>query len=41
MMLLATASYAYMVYDKKIAKWEGWVLLSLYVFFIAKSFDFF
>lgn len=41
MMLLATALYAYMIYDKKIATWEGWVLLSLYVFFIGKSFNFF
>jgi cation:H+ antiporter len=41
MMLLATALYAYMIYDKKIATWEGWALLSLYVFFIGKSFNFF
>ena len=41
MMLLATALYTYMIHDKKIAKWEGYVLLSLYVFFIGKSFNFF
>lgn len=41
MMLLATALYTYMIYDKKIATWEGWVLVALYVFFIGKSFNFF
>jgi cation:H+ antiporter len=41
MMLVATAIYTYMIYDKRIANWEGWVLLSLYVFFIGKSFNFF
>jgi cation:H+ antiporter len=41
MMLLATALYTYMIFDKRIANWEGWVLLSLYVFFIGRSFNFF
>ena len=41
MMLLATALYTYMIFDKRIANWEGWVLLSLYVFFIGKSFSLF
>jgi cation:H+ antiporter len=41
MMLLATALYTYMIFDKRIANWEGWVLLALYVFFIGRSFGFF
>jgi len=41
MMLLATGLYTYMIYDKRIATWEGWVLVALYVFFIGKSFNFF
>jgi cation:H+ antiporter len=41
MMLLATALYTYMIYDKKIATWEGWVLVALYAFFIGKSFNLF
>jgi len=27
--------------DKKIANWEGWLLLLFYVFFIGKLFNFF
>lgn len=41
MMLIATILFVFMMQDKEIANWEGWLLLLLYVFFIGKSFNFF
>ncbi len=41
MMLIATILFVFMMQDKKIANWEGWLLLLFYVFFIGKLFNFF
>ncbi len=41
MMLIATFLFVFMTLDKEIAKWEGWLLLIFYTFFIGKLFKFF
>ena len=38
MMLAATLLYYFITQDKEITKWEGWLLLIFYVFFIGKTF---
>ncbi len=38
MMLIATIMYFFITQDKEITKWEGWLLLIFYVFFIGKLF---
>ena len=40
-MLIATLLFVFITQDKKIASWEGWMLLIFYVFFIGKLFNFF
>lgn len=39
MMLVATLLYFFMTQDKEITKWEGWMLIIFYVFFIGKVFN--
>ena len=41
MMLIATVLFILMMQDRKIANWEGWLLLLFYVFFIVKLFGIF
>ncbi len=36
MMLIATLLYLFITWDKQITKWEGWLLIIFYVFFIWK-----
>ena len=38
MMLVATVLYAFMTLGREVTKWEGWVLILFYVFFIGKLF---
>lgn len=38
-MLVATLLYFFITQDKKITKWEGWMLLIFYIFFIIKIFN--
>lgn len=39
LMVIATVLYYFITEDNKITKWEGWLLLIFYVFFIAKLFN--
>ncbi|MEA3248095.1 MAG: calcium/sodium antiporter [Nanoarchaeota archaeon] len=39
MMLIATLLYFFITQDKEITKWEGWLLIIFYVFFIGKLFN--
>ena len=41
MMLIATLLYFFITQDREITKWEGWLLILFYVFFIGKLFNFF
>jgi cation:H+ antiporter len=41
MMLIATLLYFFITQDKEITKWEGWLLIIFYVFFIGKLFNLF
>lgn len=41
MMLIATFLYFFITQDKQITKWEGWLLIIFYVFFIGKLFSLF
>jgi len=41
MMLVATLLYFFITQDKEITKWEGWMLIIFYVFFIGKVFNLF
>lgn len=41
MMLIATLLYFFITHDKEITKWEGWLLVIFYVFFIGKLFSLF
>ncbi|MHA1874834.1 MAG: calcium/sodium antiporter [Promethearchaeota archaeon] len=41
MMLIATLLYFFITQDKGITKWEGWLLVIFYVFFIGKLFNLF
>jgi cation:H+ antiporter len=41
MMLIATVLFILMMQDRKIANWEGWLLLLFYVFFIVRLFGIF
>jgi len=38
MMLIASVLYLFITQDKRMTKWEGWVLVIFYVFFIGKLF---
>jgi len=38
-MLIATLLFVFITQDKKIAGWEGWMLLIFYIFFIGKVFN--
>ena len=38
-MIMATLMYFFITLDKKTTKWEGWLLLIFYIFFIAYSFN--
>ena len=40
-MLLGTILYFFITQDREITKWEGWLLLIFYVFFIGKMFNLF
>ncbi len=40
-MLIATFLYFFITQDKQITKWEGWLLIIFYVFFIGKLFSLF
>ena len=40
-MLIATVLFILMMQDRKIANWEGWLLLLFYVFFIVRLFGIF
>ncbi|ODS35692.1 conjugal transfer protein TraR [Candidatus Altiarchaeales archaeon WOR_SM1_SCG] len=40
-MLMATLLYFFMAQDREITKWEGYLLLIFYIFFIGKLFEFF
>jgi len=40
-MLIATLLYFFITHDKEITKWEGWLLLIFYIFFIGKLSNFF
>jgi len=39
MMLIATLLYFFITQDKEITKWEGWLLIIFYIFFIGKLFN--
>ena len=39
MMLIATLLYFFITQDKEITRWEGWMLIIFYVFFIGKLFN--
>ena len=39
MMLIATLLYFFITQDKEITKWEGWLFIIFYVFFIGKLFN--
>ena len=41
MMLVATFFFIFMTQTKDVSKWEGWLLVLFYVFFIGKLFGFF
>jgi len=41
MMIIATFLFFFITQDKEITKWEGWLLLTFYIFFIGKMFKFF
>jgi len=41
MMIIATFLYVFMTQDKFVSKWEGWLLICFYVFFIGKLFGLF
>ncbi len=41
MMLVATLLYFFVIYDRKVKKWEGWLLLVSYLFFIGKVLNLF
>ncbi|MFC1768535.1 calcium/sodium antiporter [Nanoarchaeota archaeon] len=41
MMIIATLLYFFMTQIKVVTKWEGWLLLAFYVFFLGKLFNFF
>ena len=41
MMLIATLLYFFITQDREITKWEGWLLIIFYVFFIGKLFNLF
>ena len=41
MMLMATVLYFFIVQDDEITKWEGWLLVIFYVFFLGKMFNLF
>ena len=40
-MLVATILYFFITQDKEITKWEGWLLVIFYVFFLGKLFNLF
>lgn len=40
-MLIATLLYFFMTQEKELTRWEGWLLLIFYVFFIGKLFNLF
>jgi cation:H+ antiporter len=40
-MLLATLLYFFITQDKQITRWEGWLLILFYIFFIGKTFSIF
>jgi cation:H+ antiporter len=40
-MLMATLLYVFITQDKEISRWEGWLLLIFYLFFIGKLFNLF
>lgn len=40
MMLIATLLYFFITQDKQITRWEGWLLIIFYTFFIGKLFSF-
>ena len=41
MMIIATILFFFMTQDREISRWEGWVLLLFYIFFIGKIFSLF
>ena len=41
MMIIATFLYVFMTQDKFVSKWEGWLLICFYIFFIGKLFGLF
>jgi cation:H+ antiporter len=41
LMIGATAMYTFMTHSKEVTRWEGWVLIVFYLFFIGKSFALF
>ena len=41
MMIIATFLYVFMTQDKFVSKWEGWLLILFYIFFIGKLFGLF
>lgn len=41
MMLIATLLYFFITQDREITKWEGWLLILFYIFFIGKLFSVF
>jgi cation:H+ antiporter len=38
MMLIASVLYLFITQDKRMTKWEGWMLVIFYLFFIGKLF---
>ncbi len=41
MMLIATLLFFFVIKDKELSKWEGWLFISFYIFFIGKLFNIF
>ncbi|MFQ5887680.1 MAG: sodium:calcium antiporter [Candidatus Hydrothermarchaeales archaeon] len=41
LMLIATLLYLFITQDRQITKWEGWLLLLFYLFFIGKILNLF
>ena len=41
MMLIATSLFFFVIRDKELTKWEGWVFIIFYIFFIGKLFNLF
>jgi cation:H+ antiporter len=39
LMLAATLLYFFITQDNEITKWEGWMLIMFYVFFVIKLFN--